>query len=104
MDEETGSTIAVDDEGGEMKNEGFTRLVTRLMLLPESTLSRSGACGMVADKGGDVCRGVATGEGKVGARGGGTIILEEDCKGCPLIAVLGALPTFKADCKHHEES
>lgn len=104
VDEEIGGTIAAEDEGGEMKNDGFTRLVTWLLMLPESVLSSMGARAVGADNGGGgVCRGGVAGEGKVGARRGGTIILEEACIGCPLIAVLGALPTFKADCKHEEK-
>lgn len=61
---ETGGIIRAEEEGGgTKKEEGFTRLVVRLLLPVDSVVSRSGIRGVDADKGRDgICRVGAVGE------------------------------------------
>lgn len=74
MDEET-SGIIVAEEGGTENEEGFTRLVVRLLLLLDSGVSRWGIKGIDDDKGGGgICKvGMVGAATLTGWEGGGTI-------------------------------
>lgn len=74
MDEET-SGIIIAEEGGTENEEGFTRLVVRLLLLLDSGVSRWGIKGIDDDKGGDgICKvGMVGAATLTGQEGGGTI-------------------------------
>lgn len=70
MDEETGGIIAEDEGGGTKKEEGFKRLVVRLLL--ESVVSR-GIKGVDDDKGDGICKVGTVGEATLtGREAGGT--------------------------------
>jgi hypothetical protein len=73
MDVETGGILIAEEEGGGTKNEeGFTRLLIRLLLLLDSGVSRRGIKGVDDDKNGDgICKVGTVGAATLTGRGEG---------------------------------
>ncbi|KAK6926549.1 LOW QUALITY PROTEIN: hypothetical protein RJ641_008268 [Dillenia turbinata] len=74
--EETGGIINEDEEGGPKNDDGFTRLLVRLLLPPGSEVSRRGARGVDVDRGAGVCKGGDAAGTKLAGREGKATVVE----------------------------